>query len=475
MAATVRCVGLRRSWAFIPVRCNSQVSTEAACVSNEGTGSLYPPIKPKYPPGRWGGMERSYAWLWHKHQEENLAIPDLQKRIAALCEKEKKQLVMKVKDIRPGTLDFKTYVTKTHMLTGLPDIYKGLDSPLLEELTTKMSPLVCDLIAMETDLTMKRGFLKKFRKAADQHQSEMTHGLLRSIIIHLTAQLAAHFPHLLQMQYDEKVTLSAFWDRDGIERTRRRLIRPDYYKFETVNDVCVTSTTTADFVFRAEKPLPEFVCREAASSMGEIPKLKYSPVVFGQKYEIKGKRQLEAGHVWGDPCEFGSLAVLNTVWSQHAAVKYGPSHAQQAQLGQGVGAAFVWLAAQAHNQGFNTLVDLTYPLTTQTILTDGQTWQFLAYQLNTLQLWKDDGANDLVNLCWADPPAKLFEEVDGGQVHGFNPEVLKQLIACLALAPEDRAYSLRPTLPASAAEAKEYIPLKREVVEVVEEEKYEIE
>lgn len=60
---------------------------------------------------------------------------------------------------------------------------------------------------------------------------------------------------------------------------------------------------------------------------------------------------LIAGHVWGDPCEFGFLSVLNTVWSRHPAEKYGPHHAQEARLGQGIGTSFVWLAAQAHNQG----------------------------------------------------------------------------------------------------------------------------
>ena len=60
---------------------------------------------------------------------------------------------------------------------------------------------------------------------------------------------------------------------------------------------------------------------------------------------------LLAGHVWGDPCEFGVVSVLNTAWSQPAADKYGGQHAQEARLGQGLSASFVWLAAQAHNQG----------------------------------------------------------------------------------------------------------------------------
>ena len=125
--------------------------------------------------------------------------------------------------------------------------------------------------------------------------------------------------------------------------------------------------------------------------------------------------------------------------------------------------------------GFNTLVDLTYPLTTQTILTDGQHWQFLAYQLNTLELWKNNDANNFNNICWVSDEAKLYAGVEEGKVQGFNSDVLRQLIAFLALAPSDRPYDLRPTLPPTAVnpkDKKEFIPLKKEKVVVVEEEKY---
>ena len=125
--------------------------------------------------------------------------------------------------------------------------------------------------------------------------------------------------------------------------------------------------------------------------------------------------------------------------------------------------------------GFNTLVDLTYPLTTQTILTDGQHWQFLAYQLNTLELWKNNDANNFNNICWVSDEAKLYTGVEEGKVQGFNSDVLRQLIAFLALTPSDRPYDLRPTLPPTAVnpkDKKEFIPLKKEKVVVVEEEKY---
>ena len=66
--------------------------------------------------------------------------------------------------------------------------------------------------------------------------------------------------------------------------------------------------------------------------------------------------------------------------------------------------------------GFSHLIDLTYPLTSQTILTDGQMFSFLAYQLNTLELWKDDEASPMVNLCWHSKEIPLYHSVENGKV-----------------------------------------------------------
>lgn len=109
------------------------------------------------------------------------------------------------------------------------------------------------------------------------------------------------------------------------------------------------------------------------------------------------------------------------------------------------------------------------------MLTDGQRWQFLAYQLNTMALWLDDDANHRVNVCWAGQERDLYADVEDGKVRGFNPDVLRQLIAVLALAPADRGYDLRPTLSPTAPNpslVEEFIPEKKEEVIVVEEERY---
>ena len=127
--------------------------------------------------------------------------------------------------------------------------------------------------------------------------------------------------------------------------------------------------------------------------------------------------------------------------------------------------------------GFNTLEDLTYPITTQTVLTDGQHYLFFAYQLNTLQLWVDDTANPLRNMCWASGPHKLYETIEDGKIKGFDDTVLEQLVKFLALKPVDRGAALRPNVDEheKRVEVSEYIAQKKKVFVYEEQVEYAIE
>jgi small subunit ribosomal protein S30 len=104
--------------------------------------------------------------------------------------------------------------------------------------------------------------------------------------------------------------------------------------------------------------------------------------------------------------------------------------------------------------GFNRYLDITYPFTTQNIVSDGQHFRFFAYQLNSLHIWKPDDAEKVQNICWVTPEMKLFEGVEGSRVVGFNPEVLRILVRMFVNEPVDRGVDLRPYLPQEASPAK---------------------
>lgn len=98
--------------------------------------------------------------------------------------------------------------------------------------------------------------------------------------------------------------------------------------------------------------------------------------------------------------------------------------------------------------GFSTFNDITYPLTTQTVITDGQWWSFCVYQLNTTLVHSENVTkNPKRNVCWITEPIKLFDKIENEKVQGFNEEVLKNLIKFYVNTPEERVgVDLKPYL-----------------------------
>jgi len=98
--------------------------------------------------------------------------------------------------------------------------------------------------------------------------------------------------------------------------------------------------------------------------------------------------------------------------------------------------------------GFSFVHDLTYPFTTQCVVTDGQMFRFFCYQLNTLRLWVDDGVepscNPLRNIVWASDPMPLYNP----DTQSLNEDVFKVLLRCILLQPAVRhGVEMRPYLP----------------------------
>lgn len=101
----------------------------------------------------------------------------------------------------------------------------------------------------------------------------------------------------------------------------------------------------------------------------------------------------------------------------------------------GIMNAFSWCNSIAFHHGFSPFDEITYPFTTQNILTDGQFWTFQVYQFNTHTFHTDLDAtgkpNPTRNICWTSGRMKLFEEMDENKTINesqLNEDVLKLLI-----------------------------------------------
>lgn len=121
---------------------------------------------------------------------------------------------------------------------------------------------------------------------------------------------------------------------------------------------------------------------------------------------------------------------------------------------QAIQSSYAWLLAQANYYGFNTFNELTYPLNTQTIITNGQQWSFYEYQLNTLLVHGlQINTNPRVNFCRSvaeETPMSLYDAIDmqsGKIVGGLNKEVIRNLIEFYAKAPAAEQKSLQQLMP----------------------------
>lgn len=96
--------------------------------------------------------------------------------------------------------------------------------------------------------------------------------------------------------------------------------------------------------------------------------------------------------------------------------------------GMGLMSSFAWLNAFASHHGFTPYQELTYPFTCQSVVTDGQYWTFIVYQLNGHSFHGDFSPNPVKNICWSSGEMKLFDECKDGQLTNVNDQVIDNLI-----------------------------------------------
>jgi len=73
--------------------------------------------------------------------------------------------------------------------------------------------------------------------------------------------------------------------------------------------------------------------------------------------------------------------------------------------------------------GFTICNEITYPLVNQSIITNGKTWSFYMYQLNTMRFFKSqDDINSPVapsNICWGTKQTELFHDITDNHIVGM--------------------------------------------------------
>lgn len=261
-----------------------------ACVNEHDTEeqkAVYPPIKPRMPPGKWGDMEPIVAWDWYDSKQEFMLLPTVAERNRLMetkyCENNRcyKYWNFPLLNRIPGNLKYQQIMTKTvvNRVANLRDEIHCLDKINDEELTkvkNTLEPIVIDILT-EEHTQLDRRHSKPFLGYNDERLTEDQHSsiIIKRLLYAISTILGSQYPHLSEMQITENVEIAAHWDKYGIKRMNPpNIIRkrhPIYNRYEmktlhrkrTPFELQLNSRVYANgkvsFMVRSENPLPE-VC-----------------------------------------------------------------------------------------------------------------------------------------------------------------------------------------------------------------------
>ncbi|XP_076258668.1 mitochondrial ribosomal protein S30 [Rhynchophorus ferrugineus] len=350
-------------------------------------------------------------------------------------------------------LHFVQHITRTHLIKNntLPDYYNNIDE---SENLTEISEILQEALLMEVDSVQKSYDLKNEKLTDAERENIISSNIIKQVNRILNNNLCSKYPHLISNELDLDPRLESSWFVGGmnpplnIKRYRKNLEHMKPYENEPT-DRLISYKGFPILTIRSELPLPLIVSpSEAEDPSLEVPKFQYDPRIHGVTTDHK--RIANVPGFWpGDYHSFGVICFLKKghLLERSKFIKDSEDN-QDAVYRQGILSSYTWLYAQANHLGFTTFNDITYPLVTQSVLTNGKEFNFFIYQLNTILLHsKHINENPKRNICWASENLKLYEDIKDGKIVGFNKDVLSILIKLYSNAPAERlGVNLRPYL-----------------------------
>ncbi|CAL7945468.1 unnamed protein product [Xylocopa violacea] len=355
-----------------------------------------------------------------------------------------KGLFLEERNILYDSLVHAQYITHTHVINDgkLPEFYNSVitteqSNAMVQNLKHRIENLIifeyCHRLR-EQEIIEEVDKVKQ-KKLQDANTNMLVYQINRLIL----AAMSSSMPHLLETQVDFDPRREAFWFVGGIEppallrKAKENSKRAKNYANEPIN-IRVHYLGSPILQLRHQFPLREIVSlTESTNSELNIPECKFDPKVLGY---FMSRREF--------PLREEAITV------------------------QAILASYGWLLPQACYQGFSTVNEITYPLVSQTVLTNGQFWSFCVYQLNTTLIHMEHAdENPKRNLCWITEPMKLFDKVEDGKIEGFNEDVLQKLITFYANVPAERSNeNLKPYLGETVKHVADIVdPERREWLE----------
>lgn len=344
--------------------------------------------------------------------------------------------------------------TRSHFIpiNTMPDFYKETEE-IADSVVKEIKSSIEDAIAFELS-AVKRTFTLTTDKSKEQQEEDaMAKCIVKQINRVITNNLSDKLPHILSLQTDFDPRHEAFWFIGGIDLDPAIISWRKQFKWlkeerlhENVDRI-VQYLGSPFLSLRSRHPLkPLMPYSEAANPAFKVPHFSFPPNSVG--YFNSHRHGTNIPGFWpGDIDEFGLISFHGRGHILTRTKTFGEEDNVHALHCQAMKASYGWLLAQANYQGFTTFNDITYPLVTQTVITNGRLWSLYAYQLNTIEMHGDKvHTNPKYNICFGTNPLKLYETIENGKVLGLNEEVLKMLVQFYLNTPEKRDHELKPYL-----------------------------
>lgn len=428
--------------------------------------AIYPPIKPKFPPGEFeSDYDPKLAWFYFNEGQKYTSLKTIQERLSVLAYSNVQQTLDDLKQRKtrffpiyklsslsktPRMLPFNQYITKTHVqmidqdtkLVSSKESYQKLDYNLYEMIRSKVKEIIIKNyqrkmnnesidynVPVHPD-TYKPEFLEK--RAKVEHDHKFSNLLTRDIFDFVTSALCSQESnsHLLEAQYGVDVDIKSYWKRSGFANEKPRgAVNPDpdtiRFQYEDI----------ASYQIKCDQPLRPLYELNHPECSQKINDYVYKPAVFKLFADHVLPMQVP-GHWYGDKREFNFLTVFNTTRMNAYINELYPDYDDKLEFlkSMAVNSAHAELTAQAYYLGFSMWKELNYPLVGQFMFTDGRYFSVANYQLNTLRLWNK--ATKLTNLCYLSEPEMLFElNEEKTEVRNFNDQLFNRIINCLMAKP----------------------------------------
>lgn len=289
------------------------------------------------------------------------------------------------------------WLTKSALERGLPQALTSLPLPS-HSLVSDFEERASEILAYQ---------IRKPYNGRGPYSPETVSGLLQSI---LTAvwPLAddEDYCHLRRSHLTPKPQVESYWRRNGNN---------------------YISQTEPLYIMHTNMALGLFSKSDYVGS--GLPPVQYSPLHLGL-FE-RGFNQILP---FGGTRSLGPFTLAHTVFMMDQ-----KSLTAEDFLTHGLVQLFAQSAAEAVQNGFEVDQDLPYPLVTQGIVTNGKSFTFVCFQLNTLDLRREAEEGGKCNMFWAGPSLELFEEaVPGEGLRNFNRECAELFLKLLLHKPVRR-------------------------------------